>query len=151
MIEFVDQRRPTVRDTTFGDVRLFGVHECYTLEDAVREIDGIPVAEWKVKGKTAIPAGSYRITLEDSPRFGPDTITLHGVEGFDYIRIHGGNDDDDTEGCPLVGDKIIEDPDGDGGDIAGGSSRPALNRLKTKIKGYLAAGEECYWTVRNPA
>jgi hypothetical protein len=35
-------------------------------EDEIREIPGRPVAEWKVHGKTAIPAGRYRITLEAS-------------------------------------------------------------------------------------
>jgi len=149
-VEFICQRRPTIKDTTFGDVTLDGVHEVYTLEDAIREIQGRPVSEWKVPGRTAIGAGTYEMVLEDSPRFGPGTITLLGVVGFDHIRIHGGNDDEDTEGCPVVGFEIVEDPQGDGGNLRAGTSQPALRRLKGMVRGYMAIGERCFWTIRNP-
>ncbi len=88
---------------------------CYTLEDEFREV--------KVDKETRIPAGIYELKLrENSPlsnryrtRY-PDIhqgmIWLQAVPGFKYIYIHAGNDDDDTDGCMLVGsyqrlDKVL--------------------------------------------
>jgi hypothetical protein len=84
----------------------------YIAEDPVRETADRPeaeadlaawVAEWKVKGKTAIPYGTYRVAWTLSNRFGRSTLQLLGVPGFGGIRIHPGNDADDTEGCLLPG------------------------------------------------
>ncbi len=48
-----------------------------------------PPREVKVKGQTRIPAGRYRLTLEDSPKFTPKSghkmITVNGVPGFEGI------------------------------------------------------------------
>lgn len=87
-------------DATTGDLYIDGVWECATLEDQVREGP-------KVKGETAIPAGEYEILLTWSPRFKTILPLLIDVPGFDGIRIHPGNTADDTEGCLLVGEKII--------------------------------------------
>jgi hypothetical protein len=78
------------------------------LEDTLREIPGMPVSQWKVPGKTAIPAGIYELTLENSNRFGPDTLTVNRVEGFTGVRCHGGNTAADTEGCLLFGSRHSE-------------------------------------------
>jgi len=75
---------------------------CFTLEDAVRE-DDRPVQEWKVAGQTAIPKGTYTISITHSNRFNKDLPLLNNVPGFEGIRIHPGNTDKDTEGCILVG------------------------------------------------
>lgn len=123
-------RRPTVKQTTFGDLTVDGVWTCYTLEDVVREQPGVPVEKWKVKGETAIPVGRYEIVAVTSPRFGPNTLTLLDVPGFTHIRIHAGNDDADTEGCLLVGRKIVEQAD-DGGNLL--ESRQALAALKRVV------------------
>lgn len=134
------------RTSTPGQAHTFGVlsaEVCFTLEDQVREIPGKPVAEWKVPGQTAIPAGRYRVTLEDSPRFGPDTITLHKVQGFDYIRVHGGNDVDDTEGCPLTGLELTDTG------IKGGTSLPALRMLKALVKAAIQERQEVWIQVKN--
>ena len=103
---------------------------CFTLEDQVREKDGVPVEKWKVYGETAIPRGTYEVVLQTSPKFGPDTITLLKVEGFEGIRIHAGNSAKDTEGCIIVGYRI-----GSGGVIVPGTTRPALRDLKKALKG----------------
>ncbi len=81
---------------------------CYALEDEAREV--------KVPGDTRIPRGSYQLKIrrENTPltekyreRF-PDWFVFHieivGVPDFDYVYIHIGNDDDDTEACVLLGD-----------------------------------------------
>lgn len=57
----------------------------------------------KVAGQTAIPIGSYRVRLYDSPRHGPETPELVGVPGFQHIQIHSGNGPKDTLGCLLFG------------------------------------------------
>jgi hypothetical protein len=118
------------------------------LEDAIRERPGQPVEAWKIKGETAIPAGRYRVTMETSPRFGIDTITLHDVPGFEGVRVHAGNDESQTEGCPLVGTGIHRDIDNDGGDLV--HSRAALLALKARIHDALRRGDAVYWKVVNP-
>jgi hypothetical protein len=73
-----------------------------TLEDVVREVQGQPVASWKVPGKTAIPRGRYLVTLDFSDRFQKIMPHILDVPGFGGVRFHGGNTDADTEGCILV-------------------------------------------------
>ena len=116
----------------------------FTLEDVVREVEGQPVATWKIQNETAIPQGRYKVTLEMSGRFGPDTITVNQVPGFSYIRIHPGNTDKDTDGCILVGYKLS-----DVNIIQFGTTRPAVADLKQKVKDALKAGEEVWITIKN--
>lgn len=114
---------------TTGQLYLEDTYFCFTLEDEVREITGQPVEKWKVNGETAIPRGIYKLTLETSTRFGPDTITIHNVPGFKGIRIHSGNSEKDTEGCPIVGYRITKE-----GVIVPGTTRPCLADLKHILK-----------------
>lgn len=88
---------------TIGHLLLNDEVICFTLEDAVREVDGQPVGEWKIPGITAIPKGSYLVTQTFSQRFKRVLPLLHDVGGFVGVRIHTGNSDVDTEGCILVG------------------------------------------------
>ena len=99
------KRRPSDDHRTHGDLYIDGEWQCHTLEDVVREDPNpsTPHNEAKIHGQTAIPSGRYRVTFENSPRFGPETLTLHDVPGFTHIRIHAGNTEKDTEGCILVG------------------------------------------------
>ena len=130
---------------TFGE--LFGPDGrriCYVLEDAVRQVDGKPVLSWKVHGATAIPTGTYRITLEQSPRFGPDTLTVNSVPGFVGVRMHAGNTEADTDGCPLLGMTV------DAKGITGGTSRPAVALVKELVRQAVAAGEAVLMDVVNP-
>lgn len=140
------QRQPSAKETTFGDLYVDGVFECYTLEDQIREIPGQPVASWKIHGKTAIPAGRYKVTLELSKRFGPDTITINYVPGFDAIRMHGGNSAADTDGCVLVGDKA----DLADARISGAKFDHVLDDLKASIKQAIDDLEEVWITISNP-
>lgn len=85
---------------TIGHLYIDGKYICDTLEDVVRDL----VTEKKVKGRTAIPAGRYRVILNWSPRFGKVLPLLLLVPQFDGVRIHSGNTAADTEGCILVGE-----------------------------------------------
>ena len=102
-------RNASSRTCTIGELFIDGEHECYTLEDIVREQDGVPVELWKIKGQTAIPAGTYVVTLTMSARFGRVMPLLNNVDGFAGIRMHPGNTDADTEGCILLGLQIADD------------------------------------------
>ncbi len=95
-------RRWQTGDTTTGTITVDGIPECYSLEDVVRTAHGEDISAVKVPGATAIPAGTYRVTLHDSPRFGR-VPKLHDVPGFTDILIHAGNTAKDTKGCILVG------------------------------------------------
>ena len=139
------QRERTRNGATFGTLAIEGEHFCLTLEDAVRELHDRPVAEWKVPGSTAIPEGTYRVTMELSTRFGPATLTLNAVPGFTSIRIHGGNTTEDTEGCILVGDTCDREQCA----LYGAKSRGVLDELKVRIRVPLLAGERVDLEVRS--
>lgn len=76
---------------------------CYTLEDKVREVEGQPVSSWKVQNETAIPRGTYNVSVTLSNRFKTRLPLLNDVDGYTGVRIHSGNSSKNTEGCILVG------------------------------------------------
>ena len=136
-------RKPSFGKSTMGTLYIDGGFACYTLEDEIREVPGQPVAQWKIKGATAIPAGEYLVSLQDSPRFGADTLTLHNVPGFEYIRMHAGNVSDDTEGCVLLGMRATDQS------LIGGTSRPAVNLVKSEVRAAIDRGEVVHITISN--
>lgn len=121
-----------------------------TLEDTVR-------TGQKVQGQTALPAGRYRVTLENSPRFGPDTLTLTGFIDGDQkkglyktpgttathtgVRVHGGNTVQDTDGCPMVGLEYTKDG------IA--NCAPAVDALEIFARAAIKRGEEVWWEIKD--
>ena len=107
-------------DLTIGSLSIDGDWECWTLEDVVRA-PGV-----KVKGATAIPAGTYRVDITFSNRFQQPMPLLLNVPMFEGIRIHAGNTAADTEGCILVGqDRLARSI---------GRSRKAYAALFTKLR-----------------
>lgn len=103
---------------TIGKLYIDGEYFCDTLEDKDRGLtDNMTVSEIskiKIKNETAIPTGTYSITLNIvSPRFSVSSFykqvcngklpRLLNVKGFDGILIHAGNTDKDSAGCLLVG------------------------------------------------
>lgn len=129
---------------TLGKLFCDGAWKCDTLEDEIREVEGQPVSEWKIPGKTAIPAGRYKVTLEYSGKFGADTMTLNDVPGYTYVRMHPGNDAEDTDGCILLGLR------GGMASLIGGSSRPAVELVKSLVKQAIARDEEVWIDINNP-
>lgn len=96
--------RPTY---TIGKLYIDGAYFCDTLEDTVRDTNKsgkFDNGEQKIKGKTAIPYGTYEIKWTYSPRFKKYTPQLMNVPSFEGIRVHAGNTSADTEGCLILGE-----------------------------------------------
>lgn len=100
---------------TCGELKTSGIHLGWTLEDHCRDknADGV-LDEEKVYGETALPYGRYRLIITYSATFKKLMIQIVNVKGGKIMfgtysvdaagcRIHGGNDIDDTFGCPLLG------------------------------------------------
>lgn len=87
------------KDYTVGRLYVDGEFFCNTLEDVVRDLP----KEKKVYGKTAIPAGTYKVVYNWSPKFSRNLPRLLNVPYFDGILIHPGNTAVDSAGCILVG------------------------------------------------
>lgn len=81
---------------TIGKLYIDGDYFCDTLEDTVR-------AGAKIAGKTAIPAGTYKVRKTMSPRFKTVLPEILNVPNFTGVRIHSGNTAKDTDGCLLLG------------------------------------------------
>ena len=83
---------------TIGRLFVNGKYFCDTLEDRFRDL----TREKKIPGETAIPAGTYEVTVNMSPKFGRELPRLLNVPFFDGILIHRGSNDKHTSGCILV-------------------------------------------------
>ena len=125
-------------DYTIGRLYLDGKYFCDTLEDKVRKLPaqcpntpkGINCkCPEKVYGKTAIPEGEYKVTMELSPRFKRVLPRLHDVPHFIGILIHSGNDESNTEGCILVGKNKVK-----GKVLESRATSDALNKILSKEK-----------------
>lgn len=89
--------------TTIGDLSIDGVFFCNTLEDKDRKLES---GGRKIPERTAIPRGEYEVDITFSNRFKKYLPELKNVPQFTGIRIHPGNNETNTEGCILVGDKV---------------------------------------------
>lgn len=101
-------KRIALRQTyTIGKLYIDDTYFCDTLEDTVRDTNKsgkFDNGEQKIKGKTAIPYGTYEIKWTYSPRFKKYTPQLMNVPSFEGIRVHAGNTSADTEGCLILGE-----------------------------------------------
>jgi len=111
-MELVLNRILKTNDYTIGELSVDGKYLCDTIEDAVRPLPescpntpkGIACkCKEKVYGKTAVPAGTYKVKLGYSNRFRRILPQVLDVPHFLGILIHTGNSNKDTEGCIIVG------------------------------------------------
>lgn len=130
-------------DYTIGILYVNGVRLCNTLEDAVRSE--------KVYGKTAIPAGTYRVLMNTVSQkfqdrawakpYGGLVPRLRNVPDFQGVLIHPGNTAADTDGCILVGDNTIK------GQLTNSTNR--FYQLMGKLLAAALAGEAIDITIVN--
>jgi len=114
-VELKILRKEFSEKSTISDFFIDNTFFSYCLEDMIRE-PGV-----KIAGKTAIPEGRYQVIIDQSTRFKRAMPHVLNVPGFEGIRIHAGNIDKDTEGCPLLGYTKSKD--------FVGNSRLAFNRF----------------------
>lgn len=104
---------------TISNLYIDGKWFCNVIEDTDRDLtQKTPLNEIKAKkvyAKTAIPSGTYKVTLNViSPSFskkpyyistcGGRVPRLLNVPGFEGILIHAGNSEKDSAGCLIVGE-----------------------------------------------
>ena len=105
------QRFSGASESTLGLLFIDGKFSCFILEDEFRAV--------KVKKETRIPAGTYKILLRKEgghherysqkfPTIHKGMLWLQDVPGFQFILIHIGNTDLDSEGCLLTGDSCMQ-------------------------------------------
>lgn len=102
-----------------GKLYIDGIYQCDAIEDTDRgltsEMSIAEIQSKKVYGETAIPKGTYQITLDVvSPKFKdrPWATFCEGklprlldVPGYEGVLIHVGNEASNSLGCLLVGQK----------------------------------------------
>lgn len=117
-MELIVDRKWKKQDYTISNLVINNKVFCQVLEDTDRGLDSSmtldEILELKKPSITAIPRGTYEITLDTvSPKFGSKPFykevcdgklpRLLNVKGFDGILIHAGNTAKDSAGCLLVG------------------------------------------------
>lgn len=140
-------RRHRKPDYCIGRFCTDGIYFCDTLEDPVRELldknndgDYDDPEEGKIYGRTAIPAGRYRVIVTYSPKLKRRLPLILNVPGFTGIRIHHGKNAKWSEGCPCVGENKVK-----GGLINGQIYEDRLVKL---IDDATAAKKETYITIK---
>lgn len=96
----IELKRDGTDSPNYGELFIDGVLVGQTLEDTDRHLED---GGEKIYGETAIPRGRYRVILSFSNRFQKVMPEVLGVGTHTGVRIHGGNDEVDTLGCPLLG------------------------------------------------
>lgn len=122
-MELLLKRKPGYEGSpvSIGELTINGnPFKCFTLEDTdrglVSTMSKAQADSIKIKGRTAIPKGRYKIVMNVvSPRFskvatynsiGGKLPRLVDVLAYEGVLIHIGNKAEDTDGCILVGDTI---------------------------------------------
>lgn len=121
------KRTITRNSYTLGKLYIDGVYFCDTLEDKDRgltqDMSVEQIKSMKVPGETAIPKGTYRVTLDVvSPKFskypfymktcGGKLPRLIDVKGYDGVLIHvadGPKRDSLVQGCIGIGNLSAEE------------------------------------------
>ena len=122
-MELIIDRKWKRQSYTISNLTIDGKWLCNVLEDTDRGLDDsmsvAKIKELKKSSATAIPRGTYEVTLDVySPKFGSKSFykevcngklpRLLNVKGFEGILIHAGNTDKDSAGCLLVGQNKVK-------------------------------------------
>jgi len=86
--------------STQGELFIDGVHGCWTLERPGPSVNS-PFHR--------VQAGTYKISIYNSPHFGRPMPLLRDTPGVSYCEIHWGNVPGASEGCILVGKSKAQD------------------------------------------
>jgi hypothetical protein len=106
-MELTLTRTTKTNNSTIGELTDNVNFNCYTLEPVdrglLKTMSEEDILLKKVYGKTAIPAGRYRIFITFSDHFKKNLPMLAAVPGFQAVEIHTGNTAADTRACILIG------------------------------------------------
>lgn len=137
-MEITVKRKFKGNNYTIGSLYIDDKYFCDTLEDIDRGLtDNMTdsyISTVKVVDQTAIPIGSYKVTITYSNRFQKLLPLINNVKGFSGIRIHSGNTKEDTSGCILVGFNTKK------GKVV--NSRVTFNKLFNILQDTLNNGEQ---------
>ncbi len=117
-----DLHRPL---STGGRLYIDGVYACDTLEPP-----------------KPIPAGTYKVIINQSARFKRLMPLYLNVPGYEGVRLHWGNKPTDSIGCTLVGVRT-GDPDWVG------TSRDTFARVYAHLLAAFTAGQAITVTLSN--
>ena len=134
---------------TIGKLYIDNHYFCDTLEDKVRDLnkdgDLNDAGEGKVYSSTAIPYGTYKVTMDvQSPKFSQRASyawckgylpRLLNVPHFEGIMIHAGNTADHSSGCILCGENRVK-----------GQVLNSMNTLK-RLVGILKGADDITITI----
>lgn len=129
---------------TIGRMDINGIKFSDTLEDTDRgltqDMQLDEIKRIKVYGKTAIPKGTYKVSVQYWQKHKIYVPFIHDVPGFTSILIHSGNTPEDTLGCILVGENTIK------GRLT--NSRPYMTRLTKLCQEAIRRGEPVRITIK---
>ena len=129
---------------TIGRMDINGTKFSDTLEDTDRgltqDMQLDEIKRIKVYGKTAIPKGTYKVSVQYWQKHKIYVPFIHDVPGFTSILIHSGNTPEDTLGCILVGENTVK------GRLT--NSRPYMTRLTKLCQDAIRRGEPVRITIK---
>lgn len=128
-----------------GRLYVNGTYVCDTLEDVDRGFDNSMdynyIKTHKVYGQTAIPTGTYTMTMTTvsskfksyswAKQFSGFVPRLLCVKGYEGVLIHPGNTNKDTLGCILVGVNSVK------------------GMLTSSQKTWISLMKKYFWPMRN--
>jgi hypothetical protein len=132
-----------------------GKYICDTIEDTDRgltsDMNLADILKVKVKSKTAIPRGRYRVTLDVvSPKFSLKPYykafcsgkvpKLLDVPGFDGILMHKGVSEKSSAGCIILGYNTVK------GMVT--NSQAAFEKVYRLLQSYKAQGHKIYIQIK---
>tara|TARA_R100000541_G_C1897352_1_gene84117 strand:- start:110453 stop:110929 length:477 start_codon:yes stop_codon:yes gene_type:complete len=146
---FVYQRLAHGEDSSYGVLYdPEGVQQCFIVEDEPREV--------KVDGETRIHKGKYllkqrKVLSGMTKRYREKYdwfkwhLELQDVPDFEYVYLHIGNFERNSEGCLLCNYNIVTS----GKEYYGGNSTQAFKDFYEKVNKLLEEGYEVYVDIRD--